>query len=293
MQRNFDHGCAIFTQTPGFAAQGVARCLEPRRDIRSVVIVYHERFTASEMVAALRMATARETYCIPFAEFDSPATSDLLSAIPLDSLCLVAVDLCRMLSNRLDTRLDKIQVRLKAAAKICIDPVPYLARPWQVYFPYSLLNKTWLGYNHSYAIEGEWKKYKEGLRDDPCRVELIAPQIAPATLIDYCCYFDQPLEVYTEAVSEKVKAEYEAYKAKLLAEESGIASVLTKLHKFVQAWCPQRTLPLDLKKMYQPGFGRIVKTDLKLDDYLFGEMTAIIEHSNALTRRLKDAQSDF
>lgn len=293
MKRNVEQGFVAFTGNPEFAAQTVGHFVESRPEIKTAVVVYAGRFTAPEMVTAIQGAVGCASHAVLFEDFGSAETSDLMTGIPVDRLLLIAVDLCRMVSNKLDARLDKIQVRQKAAAKICIDPLPYIARPWQVYFPYSLLNKTWLGYNHSFAIEGEWKKFKDGLRDDPCDVNLIAPQIAPATFIDYCCHFDRPLEVYTEPVSERVQAEYEKYKASLFETETGVASLLAKLHKFVQGWCPQRTIPLDLKKLYQPGFGRIVKTDLPLDDYLYKEMMAIINHTNALTRSLYDAQDNL
>jgi len=44
---------------------------------------------------------------------------------------------------------------------------------------------------------------------------------------------------------------------------------------------------------YRPQFGRVVKTDLPLDDYLYREMTEIIRHTNELTRSLYDAQDDL
>lgn len=290
--RNLPHGLVAFTQSPSYAARVVSDFTASRPDLKTAVVVYHERFSAPEMVRAVQGATGIPTQAISFADFGSAETGELLASIAVPDLLLIAIDLCRMLSNRLDSRLDKIQVRQRAGAKICIDPVPYIARPWQVYFPYSLLNKTWLGYNHSYAIEGEWKKYKDGLRDDPCAVDLIAPQIAPATFIDYCCWFQEP-EIITLPVSANVRAEYEAYKTKLFAEEATINSVLAKLHKFVQAWEPQRTIPLDLKALYKPGFGRIVKTDLPLDTYLEKEMLEVIQHTNALTRSLHNAQDNF
>lgn len=293
MRRNLDHGLVAFTRNPRFAAETVEGFLSSRSDLRTVFAVYSGKHSAPEMVNALQAVCAgRTAHFVMFEDFGSAENTELLASIPVPELCLIAVDLCRMLSNRLDSRLDKIQVRKRAGAKICVDPVPYLARPWQVYFPYSLLNKTWLGYNHSYAIEGEWEKYKDGKRPDPCAVDLIAPQIAPATFTDSCCYFQQP-EVYTEPVSEQVRREYERYKAELFKTESGIKGVLAKLHKFVQGWCPQRSIPLDLKKLYTPGFGRVVKTDLPLDTYLHGEMMEVINHTNALMRRLHNGQNDF
>lgn len=289
MTRNLDHGIVAFTRNPSFAAETVGRFLASRPDLKTVFAVYSGKYSTPEMVSALQAACAgRAVHFVSFEQFGSAEATELLDALPVPELCLMAVDLCRMLGNRLDSRLDKIQVRKRAGAKICVDPVPYLARPWQVYFPYSLLNKTWLGYNHSYAIEGEWDKYKNGKRDNPCDVELIAPQIAPATFADTCCYFEQP-DVYTEPVSAQARREYERYKAELFETESGIKAVLAKLHKFVQGWCPQRSIPLDLKKLYTPGFGRVVKTDLPLDTYLYGEMMEVINHTNVLMRRLHNA----
>lgn len=293
MTRNLDYGLVTFTRSPSFAATTVLQFLDSRPDLKTVFLVHSGKHSAPEMVEGIQSACAgHAAHAVSFEDLGRAEETEKLAAAPSAELCLIAVDLCRMLSNRLDSRLDKIQVRKRAAAKICVDPVPYIARPWQVYFPYSLLNKTWLGYNHSYAIEGEWGKYKDGKRGNPCDVDLIAPQIAPATFIDYCCWFEQP-EVYTEPVSEQMRREYERYKAELFETESGIKALLAKLHKFVQGWCPWRTIPLDLKKLYQPGWGRVVKTDLPLDTYLYGEMMEVVNHTNALTRRLYDDQNNL
>ncbi len=281
------NGFVYFSRNFDFALNKIQWFLTELPEIKQVVVVYSAKHMNPFSLSALQtVATNQEFYKISFEDYGNSENIEKMKAFDESKLLMIVFDISHMLSNRLDFRLDQIQVRQRARAKIVIEEFPYFVRPWQFYFPYSLLDKTLLGYNHSYAIEGEYKKYKDVLRGNPCAVEIIGQQVAPVTFIDYEKVFPVLPEIIEEKASEKLRADYEFYKLNLFQTETAPASLLRKLDKFVQTQMPCRRVPFNLKEIYQPNFSRVVKTDLPLDNYLAAEMLELMAHSNELTSYL-------
>lgn len=281
------NGFVCFNRNFEFALSKIKWFLASVTEIEQIVAVYSAKQTNPFFLAALQNAIkTQEFYRVSFEDYANSENIEQMKAFDESKLLLIVFDISQMLGNRLDFRLDQIQVRQRARAKIVVEEFPYLVRPWQIYFPFSLLDKTLLGYNHSYAIEGEYKKYKDGLRTDPCAVKIIGEQIKPVTFIDYDRVFPVFPEIIEEQVSGNMRGEYETYKLALFETETGPAALLRKLDKFVQTLLPSRRVPFNLKKIYQPDFKRVVKTDLPLDNYLVAEMLEVMNHSNDLTNWL-------
>lgn len=279
---DLSRGFAVYSSNDNFIINTVKIYLSTNF-YEDIVIVTTEKDDLLSNTIISSLNNQSRLFSTSFENYGNPEVQEYITGRNPNKLLMIVIDLYKMLGNRLDKRLDAIQVRQKAKSKIVIDPFPYYVNPWKIYFPYSLLNKNWLQYNHSYAIEGEWNKWKNGTRlSDPCDENLIVGSVKHCTFIDYEKYFSEP-EVITQTTSYEIKKEYEKYKLGLFETEATPKALLHKLDKFVQELCPWRSIPIDLKKVYKADFKKIIKTDLKIDGYLLSEINSLIGHSNNLT----------
>lgn len=281
--KDLTYGGVVFSSNASFIRESVAEILRYHPNVDHVLAVYSAKHTMADIKTSI-LGLGHEVRFVSFEDFGSPSTVDLLDSLPSDRLAIVAFDLCRMLGNRLDLRLDRIQMRHPAVVRICIDPLPYIARPWQVYFPYSLLSTKILGYGHSYAIEREWDKYKDGLRDDPCLPEMIGPILKHFTFIDRPFWRNHPSFDVIQSGSI-IREMYKTERDHLFESETGIKSLIRKLHAATQKMIPTRTIPLDLKHLYGSR-NSFTMSDLPLDLFLRDEIISIYDHTNALMRCL-------
>jgi len=283
--KDLTYGGVVFSSDASFIRASVAEILRNHPNVDHLLAVYSAKHTNLAIkTSVLNLGAA--VYFVSFEDFGLPATVDLLDSLPSDRLAIVTFDLCRMLGNRLDLRLDRIQMRHPAVMRICVDPLPYIAKPWQVYFPYSLLSTKILGYGHSYAIEREWDKFKDGLRDDPCLPDLIGPILKRFTFIDRSSWRERPSFNVIQS-GTLIREMYQRERDQLFESETGIKSLIRKLHASTQKMIPARTIPLDLKYLYGER-NCYTMSDLPLDQFLRKEIDAVFDHTNELMRCLYD-----
>lgn len=281
--KDLTYGGVVFSCDASFIRASVEEVLRNHPNIDFLLAVYSVKYTNLAIKTSI-LNLGATVHFVSFEDFGSPSTVDLLDSLPSDRLAIVAFDLCRMLGNRLDLRLDRIQMRHPAVARICVDPLPYIAKPWQVYFPYSLLSTKILGYGHSYAIEREWDKFKDGLRDDPCDPEVIGSTLKPFTFIDRPSWRERPTYNLIQC-SPIIRETYERERDRLFESETGIKSLIRKLHSSTQKMIPSRTIPLDLKHLYGE-HNAYTMSNLPLDQFLRKEIDTIFDHTNNLMRCL-------
>jgi hypothetical protein len=78
-----------------------------------------------------------------------------------DATKMVLIGLNRMINpaNRCDFIHDFLTTLTPNIPKIVIDTAPFIGEPWRLFYPYLFSNTNKFGYNYSYPIEGEWKKW--------------------------------------------------------------------------------------------------------------------------------------
>ena len=277
-------GFVVFTRRVPFAASILSRYLELDPTIAHVVYAPHHVATSPELDDQITRVTAERGVSLLVTPFDrcaDPAVVAAVAALPADRLAIVTADLRRMVADRLDPRRTHLR-RHRARKKIVIDRLPYEVAPWRTFFPFATVDRHLLGYNHSYAIEREYEKHLDGRREDnPCDARLLAEATWRAAFVDEPGYFDRRPEVVTLAASAADHAEYARVRDALFDGEKTITAVKTKLSKWIQARYPARTVPLDLRRVYD-ALDRIVATDLPFDRWLVGEIAAIQDHTDAL-----------
>lgn len=246
-----------------------------------VVVVYAGKLAPDLMIDGARS--------VAFAKYGEAENLEHISCINLDKTMLIVYGMENMLGNRLDERLACIQFRHRMRWKIAIQEVPYVVDPWRFYFPYSCVDKRMLGYPHSYAYERAWTNFLNGWsKEDPCDPQWMAGKVKHVTCTDLGEAFAEPKFEVMETTATQ-KNSYASLKKSMFDSGATIAKILRELHRFAASCVEGHSLPLHLKSIYSPRCGRsYVMTDLKVDEYLSGEMLRIIRHSNKLMRGLSE-----
>ena len=79
----------------------------------------------------------------------------------IEAESMVLVGLNRMINpaNRCDFIHDYLTTLTPNISKIIIDTAPFIGEPWRLFYHYLFSNTNKFGYNYSYPVEGEWKKW--------------------------------------------------------------------------------------------------------------------------------------
>lgn len=278
-------GFAVFTRRPAFVAELVGGCLAGDQALEHVVCVPHAS-TAPALVEALGAAVrgaGRVFDLIPFEAYGAPGTIHRVGQVPAERLAIVVIDLRRMVSNRLDLRLQYLYTRHRARKKIVVDLVPYESMPWRIFFPFGVFNRHLLAFNHSYAIEQDYDKYLDGFtKNNPCDAALVAGKTAEAAFVDEDAFFQhRPAFVEIPARPGDLAA-YTARRDELFRTATSITTVKAQLGKWIQQRYPARTIVPDLKRVYAPDLGPIVATDLPFDRWIVREIVGLMDHTDAI-----------
>lgn len=280
------HGFAVFSRSPTFAAETVARYLLADREVRHVVYIHHPATspTLTEGVREAAAAVGAVFQPVAWAEYGKPANVRAVGELPPEHLAFVSADHHLSVHDRLDKR--RAYIRRKGARKkIAIDTIPYEALPWRVYFPFAFFDTGLLGYHHSYALEQDYERYLDGqLTDNPCDAARIAAKTWASAVVDSPVCFPRHPSTRVVAATAQHHKEYERVRDGFFESEKSIAVVKSKLAAWIQERYPERDVPTDLKRVYDPSFTRIVRTDLPFDRWLSDEIHGLLRHSDELMR---------
>jgi len=171
--------------------------------------------------------------------------------------------------------------------KLVIDNHPFSenGKTYHLYFNYSLIAKSILGYPHCYAFDGA----HETEMHRPYNPVMLAEKVKPYTT----CYLD---EIYNSIVYQKVlltdsqMKEYEKLRDYLFDEtEDGFHSIIRKLRKYTRQFLGKGFSLLNLSnvyRQYQKGVRTSYITDAKVDLYLKSEFERHINDVNTFIRTL-------
>jgi hypothetical protein len=194
--------------------------------------------------------------------------------------------------NRIITPANRVQVggmvlRPRKWRRISVDTTLFRSEPWRAWFHFGCVGAPYHGYSYSYLAETDWKAFHEGKRAaDPFSFEAIEQAGSGALRSEYERYFD--LTVETVNVGAEFHREYAAEKARAFDEEHTISAIIKRLETFAQKALPWRTVPTPAR-LFAAGSHHIVRTDLKVDEFLVGRLQALADLTNKIAARFHGA----
>ena len=251
--------------------------------IESIIFVYSQKNDISSVYADKLIGYKKGLVVVPFEDYNKIEYASLVEALDLTKTVMVIKDL-RFMLKRLDERLSMMQIKHSCYKKIVIDIVPYVVDMWKIYFPYSFFDKTLLGYSHSYAVEAAARNYEmDNTLKNPYDTVDIAERVKKVTFINYREFFTFKLLFKEYKVTVEELAEYERLRDSLFDTESSIKRILSKLHKYASSLVAGYSVPFNLNNIYKwEGEVEVIRTDLKIDDYLCSEIVKLINNTNTL-----------
>lgn len=183
---------------------------------------------------------------------------------------------------------ERLQYGLPASVTCyAIDTAPYIGPIWRLWPHFSLARLPWDGYTYSYLLESHYNAHVAGVRgDNPMSLERIRANAAGRVAIDYRAYFAPPI-VHIERLSASVHREYQALKTALFAAHDTIGPVIKGLAEFAAAHCRSRSIPQEHRLFAHPEAVHIVRTDLKVDDYLTDRLLGKVAEVNQVCEALQ------
>jgi len=193
---------------------------------------------------------------------------------------LVVVGLSRILTPSNRVILGQILLRpLPGVARLLVDHTLFVAEPWRLDWFFRSIGRPYYGLDSSFLAETRWRQAQDGLIEDMFTAERVAAWGAGVVCSHYRRYFD--VAVRRVEVGGGAHAAYAALKARCFDEEHTAPAIVARLARFAQEVLPERHLPTPSRL-----FGRrdhaIVQTDLAVDDWLVGQLDALIRLTDGI-----------
>lgn len=190
-------------------------------------------------------------------------------------------------STRFHPVFEILQYGLPGMKRYAVDVAPYIGPLWRIFAHFSLAGLSFGGYTYSYLLESHYNAYLEGAREDnPLALDKIREYAAGHVSIDYVQYFAPP-SVEIINMPESIHREYQMLKARLFDEHDKINPIIKGLADFARSVCPQRLIPQEHRIFETPDAVRIVRTDLKIDEYLTNKLLKKIDEVNQVVEVLQ------
>jgi hypothetical protein len=190
-------------------------------------------------------------------------------------------------STRFHPVFDVLQYGLEGMQRYAVDTSPYIGPLWRVFPQFSLAGISFGEYTYSYLLESHYNSFIEGMRpDNPLTLDNIRAYARGHVSIDYERYFSETV-VEIIPMHEDVHEKYRTLKARLFDEEIHATKIIKRLSDFAKVSCPKRSIPAEHKIFETPDAVRIVRTDLKVDEYLAGKLFDKIREVNAVCEAMQ------
>ncbi len=205
-----------------------------------------------------------------------------------DSVIFVGANKFFNPSNRFHPVFEVLQYGLPTnIRRYSVDIAPYVGPIWRLWTHFSFAGVPYGGYTYSYLLESHYNAFLDGLRDeDPMSLENIQRHSRGHIDIRYTRYFPEP-KISIIAQSEWVHREYQALKEALFNRHDTIAPIIKGLSRFARECCAERRIPQEWRMFDSPDDIQIVRTDLKVDEYLTGELVKKINEANRVVEMLQ------
>lgn len=261
------------------------------------------RIYLSNKIAELEFKFKGKTLCVVHPKYTAPKcpgaqfagykdfsenTRKLITG--MDNLIMVGINKMINPGNRTEMVWEVIHNNTPDLHKIVVDTVPFLSDPWRIWFHFGAVNARFFDYTYSYIAESHYNAFVECLRhDNPFSLENVLSQSRGVMVSDYDNYFGE-VTVKEKKMTKEVHSEYQQLKEKCFNEETSIKAILKRLSDFAQKACPERKVVSksrlwDSREDFMGSYGiNIVKTDLKVDDYLVSELRMLMELTNGILK---------
>lgn len=190
-------------------------------------------------------------------------------------------------STRFHPVFEILQYGLNGLERFAVDRSPHIGPIWRIFPHFSLAGVPFGEYTYSYLLESHYNSYLAGVRaDNPLDVELIKQYASENVSIDYQKFFAEP-KVEIIEMSSDVHEGYQARKEELFYEHSDINKIVKGLTDFAKASCKKRLVPYEHKIFETPEDVHVIRTDLKVDEYLTSELLNKITEVNRVVEALQ------
>jgi len=247
-------------------------------DLTGSVLCIHHKDYAPPIGGAdtMRFAAFRARYS------KDPALLDY------DNIVIVGTNRIVTPSSRNDPVFEVLFSGTRHINKVSVDNVPFISQPWRTWFHFGITNELYSIYDYSYKAETDYNKFIEGFSDhNPFSLEEMIKWSDGPVRVDYNEYFTDWQIVEIDLMPDVI-AEYEDLKAMLFETEDNPKAIVQKLSRFARFRCKQRCVPQPYAIFRKPRGLKIVKTNLKVDDYLVGQLLNIINLTNDYLRSMRN-----
>lgn len=245
--------------------------------VGKTLCLHHKKYKPAQVAGAITM---------PFSVFHMRYKAEP-KLLDVDNIVFSGVNRIITPSNRTDPVFEVLFSGTRMN-KISVDVVPFISVPWRMWFHFGITNNIYGRYGYSYAAETDYNKFRDGISEyDPFSLNEMLMYSHDIVSVQRGVYFTN-LQIITMDVAVNVVAEYEDLRDELLETEPSITPVLRKLSKFAQSCCKQRYVPQPHFLFNRPHNLRIIKTNLRIDDYLTDHLLSLIHLTNAYLEALRE-----
>ena len=249
-------------------------------DLKNAICVYHRMY-------AKKLPEISECKFIEFRKLcETFQTHNHFS----DKTAVVFVGLNKMFttSTRFHPVWDLLQYNMPTGIqKYCVDIAPYMGPLWRIWPQFNLAGLQTGEYTYSYLLESHYNAFLEGVRaENPMSIENIKEWAAGNVQIDYTKYFSEP-EIQIIEMSADVHEGYQTLKNDLFDTYDTIGPILKQLSAYAKEHCKERKIPQEFKIFETPNKVQIIRTDLKIDEYLTGKLVSKMIEVNKIVEALQ------
>jgi hypothetical protein len=170
---------------------------------------------------------------------------------------------------------------------ISIDTSPYIGPLWRLWAHFYFTKTAFGEYTYSYLLESHFNGFQDGVRpENPLAYEKIREYASGNVSIEYERYFAEPIIEVIE-LTASAHVEYQELKADLFEEHDHIQKIIKGLADFAKESCPERRIPAEHKIFETSEKINIIRTDLKVDEYLTNCLLKKIDEVNAVCEVLQ------
>lgn len=204
-----------------------------------------------------------------------------------DSVVFIGANKLFTTSTRFHPVFEILQYGLNGMERFAVDISPYVGSLWRIFPHFSLAGIPFDEYTYSYLLESHYNSYLEGVRvDNPLDIRKIKQYAAENVSIDYQRFFAEPSVKIVE-VSSDVHDGYLALKKELFYKYSDINKIIRGLVDYAKSACIERLVPSEHKIFEMPEEVHIIRTNLKVDEYLAGKLLTKISEVNQVVEALQ------
>ncbi|MHA1395274.1 MAG: hypothetical protein ACTSRZ_17355 [Promethearchaeota archaeon] len=208
----------------------------------------------------------------------------------INNIVFIGLNKIFNLSSRIDPIFDILQYNLSNIQIFSIDTSPYIGDIWRIWTHFSFTRNDFGGYTYSYLLQTDYNKYLKGLSNkNPVSIEKIKEYAKNKVEIEYEIYFRTP-QISIFKLPSTIHQKYQLLKKELFDKYNRIGPIIKDLSNFAKNCYKKRNIPQEHKIFDFPDDIKILRTDLKIDEYLTNKLIKKINEVNSVVKALREIQ---